>query len=289
MDADEYLVAEPGFRWPKLTYDAYDFYLDLNSITYCRNQLVRSALPWRYEGVLHEYITCDQPHTQARMSGVKIQIVLEGARSSDPVKYRRDALVLEEALLHDSANARYMFYLAQSYRDAREPELAIDRYRRRVAMGGFPEEVWYARFQVAKMKEAKGDPWPDVLSAYLEAYGDRPGRAEPLFYIGMGYQQRKQFALARFFFEQAMQVSYPAQDVLFVETDMYRYVLPLEYAVAFYWLGMHTEAIEVTDRLLGDTTLAVDRREHLLRNRAFSLEALRAAGRSAQEQAAGQP
>ena len=28
-------------------------------IVYQRTQLVRSALPWRYEGVLHEYLTCE--------------------------------------------------------------------------------------------------------------------------------------------------------------------------------------------------------------------------------------
>ena len=27
---------------------------------YQRPQLMRSALPWRYEGVLHEYLTCDE-------------------------------------------------------------------------------------------------------------------------------------------------------------------------------------------------------------------------------------
>jgi hypothetical protein len=41
----------------------------------------------------------------------------DGARSSDPHKFRRDALVLEQALL-GAENSRYVFYLAQSYRDA---------------------------------------------------------------------------------------------------------------------------------------------------------------------------
>lgn len=278
MDADEFLVVPEGFRCPLLESDAYEFLLDLNGITYYRNQLVRSALPWRYEGVLHEYITCDLPHRQTRMSGLKIQIVLEGARSSDPLKYRRDALVLEEALLQEPENARHMFYLAQSYRDAREPVLAIDRYRRRIAMSGFPEEVWYARFQVAVLKEQVSAPWPEVLNAYLEAFAARPHRAEPLYRIGMAYQQQKEFALARLFFGQALRVPYPAQDVLFVEGDMYSFQLPLEFAVACYWLGLHQEAIQVTDCLLADKSLSTERREHLLRNRGFSVEALIAAG-----------
>lgn len=283
MDADEFLVVPAGFQWPELTGDAYDFLLDMNGITYCRNQLVRSQLPWRYEGVLHEYITCDQPHTQSRMGGVKVQIVVEGARSSDPLKYRRDALLLEEALLREPENARYMFYLAQSYRDAQEPELAMDRYRRRTAMGGFPEEVWYAQFEIAKLKQVKGDPWPEVLSAYLEAYAIRPQRAEPLYRIGLAYQQKQEFILARLFFGKAMELTYPAQDLLFVETDMYRFFLPLEYAVACYWLGLHPEAIQVNDRLLADPSLKQEWRELLLRNRAFSTDAIRVANQALQE------
>jgi tetratricopeptide (TPR) repeat protein len=274
MDADEFLIAEPEFQFPGLTCDAYDVALDLNGITYYRNQLVRSDLPWRYVGVLHEYITCEVPHTQCRLTGAKVHIVLEGARSSDPLKYRRDALVLEEALLEEPSNDRYMFYLAQSYRDAREYALAINRYQRRVEMGGFPEEVWYSRFEIARLKELQGDPRGEVLDAYLQAYAGRPHRAEPLYRIGIGYQQRKEFQLARLFFGQALQLPYPAQDLLFVETDMYQYLLPLEYAVACYWLGLHSEAIEVTDHLLANVSLAQDRREHLLRNRAFSIEAI---------------
>lgn len=278
MDADEHLIIPEGFRCPTLQGDAYEFLLDLNGISYYRNQLVRSALPWRYEGVLHEYITCDLPLRQARMPGLTIHIVVEGARSSDPLKYRRDALLLEEALLEEPGNARHMFYLAQSYRDAGELDAAINRYERRIAMGGFPEEVWYARFQVAMLKEQTCARWPEVLNAYLDAFAARPHRAEPLYRIGMAYQQRKKFALARLFFAQALQVPYPAQDVLFVEGDMYRYLLPLEYAVACYWLGLHQDAIQVTDRLLADTGISTARREHLLRNRGCSVEALCAAG-----------
>jgi glycosyltransferase involved in cell wall biosynthesis len=278
LDADEYLEMETGFRWPHLTYDAYDFLMDSGSITYGRIQLVRSALPWRYEGVLHEYITCDRNHSQARMFGIKTMRLLEGARSRDPLTYHRDALMLEEALLLEPENTRHMFYLAQSYRDAHEPELAIDRYQRRAGMGGFAEEVWFSLYEIARLQQGMGQDWPVVMKAYLQAFAFRPTRAEPLYRIGLYYQHRKEYALARHFLGWAMQIPFPAQDVLFLESDIYRYLLPLEYAVACYWLGRHQEAIEITDRLLADGALSADRREHLLRNRQFSLDVLNVKG-----------
>ena len=278
VDADEHLETDAGFQWPHLTCDAYDFLVDSAAITYSRIQLVRSALPWRYEGVLHEYITCDRDHSQARMPGIKTMRLLEGARSRDPLTYRNDALILEEALLQEPANARHMFYLAQSYRDAREPELAIDRYRRRAAMGGFAEEVWCSLYEIARLLQITGAHWPAVMKAYLQAFAYRPNRAEPLYCIGMYYQHRKEYAAARLFLGRAMHIPFPAKDVLFVESDVYRYLLPLEYAVACYWLGLHQEAIRVTDRLLASDAVNAERRDHLLRNRQFSVDVLRANG-----------
>ena len=276
LDADEYLVTDAGFRWPPMTCDAYEFVVSSGGTTYSRIQLVRSALPWRYEGVLHEYITCGQDHSQARMPGIQTVRLLEGARSRDPLTYRRDAEILEEALLKEPENARYMFYLAQSYRDAHQPDLAIDRYRQRSRIGGFAEEVWCSLYQIARLQQAKGTDWPEVMNSYLKAFAFRQQRAEPLYFIGLYYQHRKEYALAKLFLGRAMKIPYPANDVLFVESDVYRFLLPLEYAVACYWLEQHEEAIAVTDRLLADETLSADRREHLLRNRQFSVNCLQA-------------
>jgi hypothetical protein len=120
LDADEYFDMDADFKWEHLTQDVYDFLVESSGTNYSRIQLVRSSLPWRYEGVLHEYITCDRGHTQARMHGVRTIRLLEGARSRDPLTYRNDSLLLEEAIQQDPTNTRNMFYLAQSYRDASE-------------------------------------------------------------------------------------------------------------------------------------------------------------------------
>ncbi|MGI4854284.1 MAG: tetratricopeptide repeat-containing glycosyltransferase [Janthinobacterium lividum] len=277
LDADEYLQAEPGFQWPHLTHDAYDFVVDSGGTTYSRIQLVRSSLPWRYEGVLHEYITCDGVHRQARMPGIRTVRLLEGARSRNPETYRNDARILEEALQLEPTNARNTFYLAQSYRDAHEPALAMEWYRRRVAMGGFAEEVWFSLYEGARLLEATGADWEQVEHAYLEAYAARRIRAEPLYRVGMHYQLRKEYEVACVFLQPALQIPFPATDLLFVEADVYRFLLPLEYAVACYWLGLHEEAMAVTDRLLAETSLSAERREHLLRNRQYSVDALQIA------------
>ena len=141
-----------------------------------------------------------------------------------------------------------MFYLAQSYADARELDLAVDRYTKRVAMGGWPEEVWCSLYQIARLKQMQGVDWPLVLTAYLAAFAYRPDRAESLYRIGIYYQVQQQHALAYLFLVRAMQIPYPVRDGLFVEKEVYDYLLPLEFSVACFYVGRHDEAIAASTR-----------------------------------------
>lgn len=276
IDADEVLRFSDRFAMPRLTADAYQFKMLSGSHTYYKTQLVRDALDWSYRGVVHEHIHCENPVTPERLPGVQTLRLSDGARARDPLTYRKDALLLEEALLLEPENARHMFYLAQSYADAGEPLLAIDRYNRRSAMGGWAEEVWYSRYQIARLKQKLGAAWADVLAAYLAAFATRPDRVEPLFQIGFHYQAEKEHAVAFLFFSHAMDLPYPEADLLFVDKQIYELLLPLEYSVSCFYVGRHQEAIDVADRMLANPELGAEWREQVLRNREFSVEALAA-------------
>ena len=272
IDADESLELTPVYHLPPLTADSYGFEVASGTLNYTKTGLVRSALPWRYEGVCHEYILCAEAGPEQRLPGVRNLRVQDGARSRDPLRFRRDALLLEGALLQDPANPRTMFYLGQSYADAGEYALAIERYTRRAAMGGWYEEVWYSLYQIARLRQALEQDWPTVLAAYLAAYSFRPDRAEPLFRIGIYYGKQAQYAVAYLFLAQGLTIPYPAQDTLFVEPEIYSTFLPLEYSVACFYVGRHQEAIETADRLLAGPSLSPEMREQILRNRQFSLD-----------------
>ena len=275
IDADEMLTFEPSFALPELTADAYKIRMISGAVSYWKTMLVRDSLDWHYIGVLHEYPACSRPAQEDRLPGITCLRFADGARAKDPVLYRRDALLLEEALLTDPQNARNMFYLGQSYADAGETALAIDRYARRVALGGWVEEIWYSLYQIGRLKQRKGDPWPEVLAAYLAAFNFRPTRAEPLFQIGFFYQARKEYAVACLFLSQAMAIPYPESEILFVDKYMYEVSIPLEYSVCSFYVGRHEQAIETANRLLAGE-IPPELRDQVIRNREFSLDALRA-------------
>lgn len=276
MDADDILVVGDDFAGRRLEADAYDVGLVMGATAYHRPVLVRSALPWRYRGVLHEYIDCPEARTKASLprESLHVRVMHEGARSRDPMTYRRDALVLERALIDEPDNARHVFYLAQSYRDAGDPELALRYYRRRAEMGDWREEAWYSLYQAAAMLERLGKPWPEVLAAYLAAFESDPNRAEPLYWIGRHYQAAREFHTAQLFFARGLRVPAPRADRLFVDREIHDYLLRLEYAVTCYYTGDHAEAIAANDQLLRGGTLPADLVDRVRQNRQFSIEAM---------------
>ncbi len=274
IDADETLALDQGFARPRLVADSYDVTVDYGSTTYHRKQIVRSALPWAYRGVLHEYLTCPEARTEAHLGGLRTIVTHDGARAHDPLTYRRDALLLEKSLLEEPNDPRNVFYLAQSYRDAGDLDLAIRNYQRRTALGGWAEERWYSLYQIGALKERRGDPWPEVLAAYLTAFERSPDRAEPLYMIGMHYQALREFHTAQMFFRRALQTPRPDPRRLFVGRTIYDYLLELEYGVTLYYTEDHDEAIAVADRLLARGNLPPNLAQQVATNRRLSVEKL---------------
>lgn len=281
IDADETLESDPGFAMPPLGLDSYNLEVSYGGCVYMRKAIVHNRLPWRYEGVLHEYICCDAPHSEGFVAGLRTIPHPDGARARDPNTYRHDALILERALISDPGNARNVFYLAQSYRDAGDHEMAVRNYKRRVELGGWAEEVWYSLYQLAALYERMQKPWPEVMEAYLAAFEFQADRAGPLYRIGMHYQAKGEYRTAHMFFAKAMQLKMPGPDRLFVETMVYQYLLPIEFAVACFYVGDHKTAIATNDALLRNPQLPVALVDQVTKNRRFSLDVLFPAGQPA--------
>ena len=161
IDADDELEFEPQFKMPTLQTDSYMLRIADTSITYNRTHIVRAALPWRWRGVLHEFLTCDDARSSGLLKGLRIRRTYhEGARQRDPQTYRRDAEILYAALQTEGdpfMRSRYQFYLAQSYRDCGEKEKALQAYLKRAELGFWIEEVFMSLYSAAKLQEALPD------------------------------------------------------------------------------------------------------------------------------------
>lgn len=265
IDADEQLIYAPDFKRDELSKDFYYITTEFSGTNYERVQLVNNQFNWKWTGVLHETIGCPNAYRSEILLGVKNLVSTDGCRSKDPQKYQKDALVFEKAILEEPNNSRYVFYLAQSYKDAGEFESAIKNYKRRIAMGGWDKEIFWAKLQIAILEETLAYAPDSIEKSYLEAYTYRPTRAEPLYRLASYLRRNENYQRGYEVSLKALGISKP-KDILFVESWIYDYGLLLEYSICAYWTERFTEAFLASQLMLANTSLPQNVRECVERN-----------------------
>ncbi len=275
IDADEILVADVGFSWPVLDASGYLLEFHFANTRYRRVAMPRLDIDWCWRGVLHEALVSARAAEAKFLPGLRIQVHTDGARSQRPVseKFAADANVLRRALADEPDNARYAFYLAQSLRDSGQLADSLAAYRRRVAMGGWAEEVYQAMLQVAVLSERCECAEAEVLAAYLLAYDFRPTRAEAPCELARYCRLQKHFALGRDFAAIALSKA-PTEDVLFVDHSVQTWRAHDELSVSNYWCGDYSACADLCRELLASPSLPDTERARVEANLAFALSAL---------------
>ena len=274
IDADDTLAADAGFAWPELGAAGYSLEIvDTGSTHYQRMALPRLDANWEWRGVLHEALCTPTAISTPLLPGLRIlRIHNDGARSQRPAaeKFAHDAQVLERALRDEPGNARYAFYLAQSHRDAGNLPAAIAAYAQRASMGGWDEEVYFSKLQIAALKERGGAPYAEIVAAYLDAYDFRPTRAEAPCELARYLRLQQRYTAAREFARIASGIALPA-DLLFLDHGVYNWRARDELAVSSYWTGERELSARVCRELLADARLPEHERERVRRNLDFAL------------------
>ncbi|NGX45433.1 MAG: hypothetical protein K940chlam2_00587 [Chlamydiae bacterium] len=211
---------------------------------------------------------CNQAKTHEILQGVKNIYRSEGCRSQDPNKYLKDVQVLEKAVEKEPFNTRYVFYLAQSFRDAGLKEQAAKTYKRRAAMGGWDQEVFFSKYQAACLEEALDSP--DWIENYTAAFQSRPSRAEPLYHLARKFRLSGNFLMGYLVASHGCLISYP-EDVLFIQKWIYEYGLLLEKSVSAYWLGNYEECLQLSKKILEEPVLPLHIKERVEKNIEWAL------------------
>jgi tetratricopeptide (TPR) repeat protein len=258
LDADEVFIFDDDFEMPNLDKDMYFIWTHKGNIKYQRLQLVSDKFDWYYNGVCHEYLTHiekdgNTPETKDIIQKMHNVPYPDGSRSNDPNKYKRDAFLFEMALLDDPNNLRYVYYLAQSYRDSQNFESAIKFYKKRVELAPkcVSEETYYAQYQIGLCKILKGEPFENYAIDLLKACNIRPSRLEAAhIFVKESRANGLSFIAFQMFKYLIDQPVLHTNDTSFLVGEIYDWSMLNELSLVAAMSGFYDDAVKIIDRIL---------------------------------------
>ena len=200
-------------------------------------RICRNRVGFSYRGVTHEYL--DSPPLSKvvtiERSNVSILDIGDGGAKND--KFERDIRLLENGLIAEPDNGRYMFYLGNSYKDSGQNEKAIETYKKRIQQGGWVEETWICHYNTGVCFKRLGNI-AEAYRAWIEAIDVFPSRIENLYEIIYDSRITGKNHTAYYFYEMAKRAigSNTHFDFLFTQADIYRWKLDFEFSIVAYYI-----------------------------------------------------
>ena len=219
--------------------DAYYIFQGSDTYYYKNIRIVRNNHGFKYWGVTHEYVQHPSNSTILQLDKqiVFIKDIGDGGAKTD--KFLRDIRLLEKGLEELPNNDRYLFYLANSYKDSNQYEKAIENYQKRIDVGGWIEEIWHSYYSMGKCWKNLGNMNNAIIS-WMNGYQVYPNRIENLFEIIEHYRYEGKNQLSYFFYTIAdrMRIDHPEREYLFMQKDIYDYRLDYELSILGYYVNL---------------------------------------------------
>jgi tetratricopeptide (TPR) repeat protein len=243
-----------------------NFNIRQSSLHYTRILGFKANDRWKYKGVLHEYATNE------KAGNIIIDVpefIVESRRLGDrtiknpEMKMKKDISLLLDGLKEEPTNERYLFYLAQSYRDDGQMDKALEFYTKRYEIGGWYEERFISAYQIVKITNSKEWVW--------KAHEIDPKRLEAFHsYFNYCIQNDKYnhetYAMALY----ASGISMP-KNALFVESDVYDWRIFDDLSIIAYYTGHKDVALLASSKLLSENKFPPNQLERILKNKSYSV------------------
>ena len=243
-------------------------------VVYNRGQFFKESINWKWSWPVHEVCGSIDEKSVQLIENACVYPLTDGARSRDPDRYLRDALVFENWLLDHPKDTRAWFYLAQSYRDGGQSKKAISPLMKCLELSGWDEEIFLCHLRLARYKLESGESFESVIHHYLDAQNCRPTRAEPFCDMLSYYRSQNKYNLGVLMGEKAASIPFPRGDRLFVEGSVYTWRVKDDLAVCYYWVGRYQEGYDLGLELLNGPHLPKDQKERVERNVQYCKEKL---------------
>lgn len=221
-------------------HDVFHVFQGSDTFYYKNVRFARNSPDCKYITPTHEYFSPPSNWTYGFFTKDEIFIDDRGDGGSKGNKTSRDIKLLTDELINNPNDERCLFYLANSYRDNNETDLAIEYYHKRVKVGGWIEEQWQSLHNIANIYKKRGEIEKAVYY-WLEAYNIYPKRIENLHKLIEHYRSRGNNNIAYHFWKLAdhSRKTYTNWgDYLFLHRDVYDFKLDYELSIIGYYCNL---------------------------------------------------
>lgn len=251
MDADMILETNNFDKRLLNNSDSFNILQGNDSFFYQNTRIVKNNGLYKYVGVTHEYVDAPPGNRVGGFDKSVLFIRDFGDGGSKHDKFERDIRLLLEGIKEEPNNIRYYFYLANSYHDSGRFEEAIDIYKKRIALGGWIEEVWYSHYRIGLCYKNLGK-MADAIHYWLEGYSVYPDRLEGLYEMIHHYRMTSKHSLGIMIYKEARRILDAKKDrnsYLFLHNDIYASKIYYEYTVIAAYAGVKNINFEVVEVL----------------------------------------
>ena len=246
LDADMVLVNFENINIKNYDKDIYFLQQKTGSLEYFNMRMVKKGTNIECKSPTHEYYDIKGDYKIEYTKDFWINDIGDGGCKED--KYERDIKLLKKGLEEEPNNGRYYFYLAQSYKDTQQFELAILNYKKRIEVGGWFEEVWFSYYMVSFCYLMLKDEDNSIVYC-LKGYEFYPKRAECIFLIAKYLCDNKKYNLSKIFVELGEKIPLP-DDKLFVGRDVYEYQFQFIKSIISFYLDDFKNGLVSCNNLL---------------------------------------
>lgn len=224
--------------------DAFGVHVRVPEALFPSTRIIRSTSGYRFFGVVHEVLM----HPSGGVPGSTVPNVVidhrdgpdEGAHTRK--RWERDVDLLENDFKTTGSHRSAFYHAMTLYWLGRYGE-AIISFTRRIALGGWSEEVFCSLLNKARATQGVDAPPQEWIPLFTDAHSFDPRRAEPLWDIAEWFAWRDDHALTVLFARRAFEMPKPA-GVLFLEEAVYDWKAARLVGIHAWYVG----AFEVGER-----------------------------------------
>ena len=265
FDADDSIHGSFELPEPSIfNKEMYNLKFGGDNVAYVRPLLINNHLQWRFNGVLHEFLTCVNRNVEGVVinGDYYVESGRKGSRSKDPNKYKKDAEILKKAYYTElekpekGLSNRYAFYCAQSYKDSGMVKDAIEWYTM-VAdkLNTWVQERYYSCFILGDLYMRQNDFENAIRYLTKSSIFDHE-RIEGVALACEILLQREMFLLCCSLGEQFLGHMKPPPNKLFLFEPFYFNHVEYSCSIAGFYCGKHELGYECCKKII--TTRCLD-------------------------------